>query len=613
MNQIETYYGIIDSTADALRVFELCRQGRLGRVRRRLHEKERHLIRSGSVFVFDEKESGIRRWTDGRLWSPSRILGNFLIYRELDKKGPSTGVNGTGGSFTEATGSVLTTVTCEEEEEGESYMPKKRMHSVTTAEGSSSSQPALASTASLMLNPSAALGVSDKLAPFGSSGLYGEQFGSYPTTESSMGTAFPVQSSSSSSYNGFKKFSFSKNGLIKKTISVTIDKHIHHLICYYTKRDFDASALLDISEETREAVTKLSNELQMVTIGSDLLYNQSFRKSEPEDIYKRSSLLDDNDPDEHSIYPYRRTTPPVNSSVSKSANAAKQFRGMSSTNGGGPYSSVKMPIDVKGGPASGSYDEYGSVKGPYRYNLQSSNFQLAPSNRAQSTFAQPLLCPASIHPVNGGSSSLYQGILQPANDPNGTGLFSANSTAKPNQQDKSANDGVLSDIENEFGHIAATLSKLTSGNFSTAAIDSPLTATGILPPITGESYTGSLPSLSLMDSKSTDYSMNSAGVSFSISDSQLATAYSEPTSMLAAGQQQKDPHSESAHLTQLLSMPLFPREDVPSAALPQEEDEYIRNGQSTGRMNVLSLAASVEKQRRYEETLRRLLFGTQCN
>ncbi|KAK9761244.1 Global transcription regulator sge1, partial [Basidiobolus ranarum] len=43
-------------------------------------------LRSGSVYVFDEKESGIKRWTDGRLWSPSRILGNFLVYRELDKK-----------------------------------------------------------------------------------------------------------------------------------------------------------------------------------------------------------------------------------------------------------------------------------------------------------------------------------------------------------------------------------------------------------------------------------------------------------------------------------------------------------------------------------------------
>lgn len=28
---------------------------------------------------------GIKRWTDGLVWSPSRILGNFLIYRELEK------------------------------------------------------------------------------------------------------------------------------------------------------------------------------------------------------------------------------------------------------------------------------------------------------------------------------------------------------------------------------------------------------------------------------------------------------------------------------------------------------------------------------------------------
>lgn len=86
MNEIETFYGLIETTADALKVIELCRQGKLGRVRRRLHERERKMIRSGSVFVFDETESGVKRWTDGRLWSPSRILGNFLIYRELERK-----------------------------------------------------------------------------------------------------------------------------------------------------------------------------------------------------------------------------------------------------------------------------------------------------------------------------------------------------------------------------------------------------------------------------------------------------------------------------------------------------------------------------------------------
>ncbi|KAG0372927.1 hypothetical protein BGX24_012393 [Mortierella sp. AD032] len=47
------------------------------------------LIIPGSVFVFDEQESGICRWTDGKIWSPSRISGNFLVYRELYRKLPN--------------------------------------------------------------------------------------------------------------------------------------------------------------------------------------------------------------------------------------------------------------------------------------------------------------------------------------------------------------------------------------------------------------------------------------------------------------------------------------------------------------------------------------------
>ncbi|KAI8070720.1 Gti1/Pac2 family-domain-containing protein [Gongronella butleri] len=84
MPVVETFYGYIETTKDSLLVMEACRQGLLPRVQRRLQDQERQLIRSGAVFCFDEKESGIKRWTDGLVWSPSRILGNFLIYRELD-------------------------------------------------------------------------------------------------------------------------------------------------------------------------------------------------------------------------------------------------------------------------------------------------------------------------------------------------------------------------------------------------------------------------------------------------------------------------------------------------------------------------------------------------
>ncbi|KAL8276189.1 hypothetical protein RQP46_011401 [Phenoliferia psychrophenolica] len=82
------FRGFVETTYDALLIFEGCRQGLLPKITRRLQEFEkRQQVVSGAVFVFDEEETGIKRWTDGLSWSPSRTLGNFLVYRELDKKG----------------------------------------------------------------------------------------------------------------------------------------------------------------------------------------------------------------------------------------------------------------------------------------------------------------------------------------------------------------------------------------------------------------------------------------------------------------------------------------------------------------------------------------------
>ncbi|KAK4050448.1 Global transcription regulator sge1 [Microbotryomycetes sp. JL201] len=81
------FQGFVETTLDALLIFEGCRRGILPKITRRLQEPEkRALVDSGSVFVFDEEETGIKRWTDGLIWSPSRTLGNFLLYRELVKK-----------------------------------------------------------------------------------------------------------------------------------------------------------------------------------------------------------------------------------------------------------------------------------------------------------------------------------------------------------------------------------------------------------------------------------------------------------------------------------------------------------------------------------------------
>ncbi|KAK2034839.1 hypothetical protein LX32DRAFT_689090 [Colletotrichum zoysiae] len=93
---METYHGYVRTPADAIKLFEACRLGLLPRVQRRLSEKERQSIRSGSVFVWDEREAGMRRWTDGKSWSASRVSGSFLTYREMEGKRGS-GFGGGGG------------------------------------------------------------------------------------------------------------------------------------------------------------------------------------------------------------------------------------------------------------------------------------------------------------------------------------------------------------------------------------------------------------------------------------------------------------------------------------------------------------------------------------
>lgn len=80
-----SFTGFIGSTKDAVLVIQAVLAGDFPSVDHRPLDKERaDLIKSGNVFVFIEETSGIKRWTDGISWSASRILGRFLVYRELD-------------------------------------------------------------------------------------------------------------------------------------------------------------------------------------------------------------------------------------------------------------------------------------------------------------------------------------------------------------------------------------------------------------------------------------------------------------------------------------------------------------------------------------------------
>lgn len=79
-----SYYGYCQTQLDCLILFEAARQGLISKRKERLSVTERESIASGAIFIWDEQETGIRRWTDGKFWSTSRVLSHFLVYRELD-------------------------------------------------------------------------------------------------------------------------------------------------------------------------------------------------------------------------------------------------------------------------------------------------------------------------------------------------------------------------------------------------------------------------------------------------------------------------------------------------------------------------------------------------
>lgn len=81
---MESYNGVLYSKSDAFYLIEAARNNIIPLIRQRLSTFERQAsIKSGSVFIWNERNSNIKRWTDGRKWSASRVTGTFLTYKEM--------------------------------------------------------------------------------------------------------------------------------------------------------------------------------------------------------------------------------------------------------------------------------------------------------------------------------------------------------------------------------------------------------------------------------------------------------------------------------------------------------------------------------------------------
>lgn len=182
-----TWRGYLLDTVDALKLFEACLQGELDHCPRRPHDRERQaLIQSGNIFVYTEAASGIKRWTDGIHWSPSRILSNYLVYRQLDEPFPPG--------------------------------QKKRAQKRERRQGGIA-KPGSGSGSQLILSPGAVAAVGE------------QELESFTETERQLLGSL------------IDSYKFKKGGLIKKTISVKLNNITHHIVSYYTLDDVVAGRL----------------------------------------------------------------------------------------------------------------------------------------------------------------------------------------------------------------------------------------------------------------------------------------------------------------------------------------------------------------------------------
>ncbi|KAG9502421.1 multidrug transporter [Fusarium musae] len=188
-----TYHGYVRDTTDALIIFEACLAGQLLHVPRRPHDRERqNVIKSGSIFVYEEHASGIKRWTDSITWSPSRIMGNYLVYRQLEKPfapGEKKRAKGKGGKSTTQSGGIS--------------KPRQR-----------------------------------NALPFQQGLEHGNEYPSVPSDEDRQLVGSLVDS-----------YDFKEQGLVKKTISITYNGVPHHLISYYTVEDVKAGLLTSPADD----------------------------------------------------------------------------------------------------------------------------------------------------------------------------------------------------------------------------------------------------------------------------------------------------------------------------------------------------------------------------
>ena len=192
------FHGFVETREDGLLLLQACIFGTLerNRIRRRPYGSERErLIHSGSVIIFEEVDSDITRWTDGYKWSPSRVLDNFLEYRELERSSAEPELRVESGQQEQERGTKRKALPVH----SPPHDPVHQCCDEDTSQGALLSPP-------------------DGEDPFDPSGGSQERH---------------------SSCDGIRE-----DGLIKKTMSVSYVGQMYHLVSYYKTKDVQEGRLI---------------------------------------------------------------------------------------------------------------------------------------------------------------------------------------------------------------------------------------------------------------------------------------------------------------------------------------------------------------------------------
>lgn len=234
----------------------------------RLSLQDRATISSGCVFVWNEKDSGMKRWTDGKRWSKSRVEGLFLIYKQMEAEPAGTiGLTNPPTLHNSAGYTTSADLLAQANPSSESFQPRE-MHP------------------SLEFDPKYALQNPDvKISAYTASTIQ-------DTTKSSIQETFS------------RKFKIEDNpdALCKKTFAISLNGNVSHVvlvsliyqICYFTKNE--------VSNHSLPTPSNLSS-FKSIKIPATLLTPDNFRLHtktvsappgevvEPEDLSKKNYVV----------------------------------------------------------------------------------------------------------------------------------------------------------------------------------------------------------------------------------------------------------------------------------------------------------------------------------